>query len=585
MGFNARDLKNDDVGDAGFDLVMDNIAALSGDVGVTKILLGAKGVDGDVISATNPFPVEVIDVTNTMVADIGLIKTAVEIIDDIVLVEDVAHVTGDSGIMPLAVRNDVLAALAGTDGDYAPIQVNADGALYTEVVSVIPGTGATNLGKAIDSIVGSTDTGVALLAKHEGDTAHVTVTDGDYDIVRMSEFGALHVEPEQHHVIDQMDVTTGWAALGNDTLNLATTKKHVLGTDALTFDKVDGLANTVFGAIEKTFSSINLGGLSPHDIIQTVVFMSSVAAVDYVFVRLGTDSSNYNEWRIDGESLTGSVFLNLVFEIGDASHAGITGNGWDASAVTYGVVGVAFNAETDALSGIVFDELSFHTNQHVSASLNSEVTSSVNSANVNLQKINGSPTDKGAGNASNGSQRIVIATDDINQAAIKTSVEIIDDMIVVEDAAADADPSGSLGMSVRDDEVGSTAITDGDGDIQSLRSNKFGQLKTTQLPDATSEVKRVIINAASGDNTIVAAAGVGIKIRVLNVVCIAGGTTDCRFESNAAGTALTGIMKLVANSGFAPGYDPNGHFETADNELLNLECTGDLDGWLNYVEV
>ena len=44
--------------------------------------------------------------------------------------EDVAHVSGDAGIMPLAVRNDTLSALAGTDGDYAPLQVDASGSLY-----------------------------------------------------------------------------------------------------------------------------------------------------------------------------------------------------------------------------------------------------------------------------------------------------------------------------------------------------------------------------------------------------------------------------------------------------------------------
>ena len=45
--------------------------------------------------------------------------------------EDAAHTTGDVGVMSLAVRNDTLAALAGTDGDYAPLQVDAVGALYT----------------------------------------------------------------------------------------------------------------------------------------------------------------------------------------------------------------------------------------------------------------------------------------------------------------------------------------------------------------------------------------------------------------------------------------------------------------------
>lgn len=51
--------------------------------------------------------------------------------------EDAAHTSGDAGIQALAVRNDTLAALADTDGDYAPLQVDADGALYVNVANEI----------------------------------------------------------------------------------------------------------------------------------------------------------------------------------------------------------------------------------------------------------------------------------------------------------------------------------------------------------------------------------------------------------------------------------------------------------------
>ena len=47
-------------------------------------------------------------------------------------IEDDQHTTGDVGIMPLAVRNDTLASLVDADGDYAPVQVNALGAVYVQ---------------------------------------------------------------------------------------------------------------------------------------------------------------------------------------------------------------------------------------------------------------------------------------------------------------------------------------------------------------------------------------------------------------------------------------------------------------------
>lgn len=63
-----------------------------------------------------------------------------------VLAEDAAHTSGDTGIMALAVRKDTAAALAGSDGDYAPLEVDANGRLHTlnkpyePSISVVTGT-------------------------------------------------------------------------------------------------------------------------------------------------------------------------------------------------------------------------------------------------------------------------------------------------------------------------------------------------------------------------------------------------------------------------------------------------------------
>lgn len=363
---------------------------------------------------------------------------------------------------------------------------------------------------------------------------------GNFLPVEANSLGALEVEPEQHVVIDALSATSGWAALGNDTLNLATTKNHIVGTDALTFDKVDGDANTVFAGIEKTVTSLDFGNVSPHDIIQNVVFLSSTAVVDYVFVRLGTDSSNYNEWRISADDLTTNEFNSLVYNLGDASQAGSAGNGWNPSAVTYAVVGVAFDTETDELSGIIFDQLSFHTNLHTSAALGSEVTSSVNTANVNLHKIKGSPTDKGQGNASNGSQRIVIADDDTNLAAIKTATEAIDGAI-----AGPGEPS-------------------------------------------IDSVTQFAINLSAGANQVLVSSSPSKQIWVYAVAytCSVAGTVSFQDEDD---TAITGILDHAAKSGLAVG--PSGNFsmplwKLGTNKDLEVDVvTAAIDGWITYAIV
>ena len=104
---------------------------------------------------------------------------------------------------------------------------------------------------------------------------------------------------------------------------------------------------------------------------------------------------------------------------------------------------------------------------------------------------------------------------------------------------------------------------------------------------ANDGYKYAIIDAASsGDNTLVAAVGSN-KIRVVALFLIAAGAVNARFESGAAGTALTGQMNLIANSGFSLPYNPAGWFETGVNVLLNLELSAavSVDGSITYIEV
>ena len=132
------------------------------------------------------------------------------------------------------------------------------------------------------------------------------------------------------------------------------------------------------------------------------------------------------------------------------------------------------------------------------------------------------------------------------------------------------------------------AITPAVGDYSNLFTDKFGNLKTTQLPDADSVVKRQVINVAgSGDNTLQAAAGSGIRIRVLSYTLVAGGAVTVRFESNAGGDPLTGQMEFAANGGTTVPFNPYGHFETSANQLLNLELSAavNVDGHFTYIEV
>lgn len=98
--------------------------------------------------------------------------------------EDAAHASGDTGVMLLAVRNDANTALATTDLDYIPLGTDANGALRTIVSGgIIPGQGATNLGKAEDAAHASGDIGVMMLAVRRDGGGTTTDATGDYSPV------------------------------------------------------------------------------------------------------------------------------------------------------------------------------------------------------------------------------------------------------------------------------------------------------------------------------------------------------------------------------------------------------------------
>ena len=101
------------------------------DVTVTGDALTALQLIDDAISGSE-MQVDIVsgNVTNagTFVTQLdGDALTALQLIDNIVQTEDVAHSTGDAGVMLLGVENEDQAALTAGDKDYTPIAVTPEG--------------------------------------------------------------------------------------------------------------------------------------------------------------------------------------------------------------------------------------------------------------------------------------------------------------------------------------------------------------------------------------------------------------------------------------------------------------------------
>lgn len=177
------------------------------------------GSDGDLISSTNVGGKEGVD-TNIINASIEVTATDLDIRDlthasDSVKVgdgtdfleinadgsinvvaqldgsydEDSAHVSGDKGIFTLAVRNDANTSLVDTDGDYAPLQVDAAGRLKVAADLV------SSAEYAEDSAHVSGDIGNFALAVRQDALASSVSTDGDYAAFKLDSRGAQWTAP------------------------------------------------------------------------------------------------------------------------------------------------------------------------------------------------------------------------------------------------------------------------------------------------------------------------------------------------------------------------------------------------------
>lgn len=174
--------------------------------------------------------------------------------------EDAAHTSGDLGVFMLAVRADTAAVTGGTDGDYVALITDSSGRLWTSatITSVVPGTGATSLGKAEDAAHTSGDVGVMALAVRSDAAAATAGTDGDYQPLITDDTGRLwtHVDA----------ITAGETHIGE----VATPRKVVsvtptLDTNILAAGDAVGGKQTLTSAARVSGGTVTLESITVRD--------------------------------------------------------------------------------------------------------------------------------------------------------------------------------------------------------------------------------------------------------------------------------------------------------------------------------
>jgi hypothetical protein len=183
------------------------LTTIDGRVDGLEGVLGATGDAAATAGSTGSLSAK----QRLMTSQLDSIKTAVETIDDAISGTgvNVSQMNGvnvtmgngasGTGVQRVTIANDSTGVLAsiGSITNALPAGTNAIGKLAAnsgvdigdvDVTSVIPGTGATNLGKAEDAAHSSGDTGVATWHVRQ-DTPATTGADGDYIAPHTNQYG------------------------------------------------------------------------------------------------------------------------------------------------------------------------------------------------------------------------------------------------------------------------------------------------------------------------------------------------------------------------------------------------------------
>lgn len=133
-------------------------------------------------------------------------------------------------------------------------------------------------------------------------------------------------------------------------------------------------------------------------------------------------------------------------------------------------------------------------------------------------------------------------------------------------------------------------LTEGEAGI--VRLTFARDLKTAALPvyggfsykGLSYQIQRVLIAvSASGATALVAAAGAGLIITVIQYKLLAVGAVNVKFQS--ASSDITGLDYLSTDGGVVVPYSPVGWFDTAANAALNINLSGAVavGGVLSYI--
>ena len=370
--------------------------ACASDTGTTAVARVVEGIVGASVNAT---------------LSGVIVNSDLETVGGVAVTVNAADKTGGTQVVNQA-TNGVNGVAFGLAADTAAV----DGSLHAKLGYI--GTALT----------------AGTLAVVEEVPTQTAVADGSTEKLSLTKGKELRTRDQRGLALANCNDHTVYAVLGDDTTNKADSLDHVFGAGSITFDKADGGDDTVFAGVDDTFASLNFAELFECGaFIGLGCKIPDITDVVAVFVRVGTSAAHYNEWEWPVADLDAAVWMAL--KMSTATPTGYLGNGWNQAAVTYVAFGVEFSAETDALVGIVFDNVHL-TGGRLTDSITNTDSRSVVSRVKTIGLNSNLPAATGAGASNTGTQRGITSSD-------SPDVVLLGKMYPSGSTAAAADAAGS----------------------------------------------------------------------------------------------------------------------------------------------
>jgi len=214
-----------------------------------------------------------------------------------------------------------------------------------DVTSIVPGTGATNLGKAVDGAAGGTDTGVMALAVRDDALATLTPVDGDYTQLRVTSQGRLWASA----TID--------AALPAGSANIGTVEIGATSLAALETISISGVSGTVSlptgAATETTLAS----ALTSLQLLDNASAIPGSAHGNGILQVGGSDGTNATRVRTDTAGILKTSPKDIVANANNSTTTNLaisgvfTGTSTDVSGYSQVMVNV-YSSHASAANGL-----------------------------------------------------------------------------------------------------------------------------------------------------------------------------------------------------------------------------------------